>query len=191
MHYGDQELEATQALSQDHRTIERLLDSLEEAASRLLRGERVRPGFFLDAAQFIAGFADACHHRKEEGALFPAMEAAGLPRSGGPISVMLHEHERGRQYTAAMREAAQKLASGDHSAADEVVENAHGYVALLRQHIMKEDNILFQMAQRVLGPDKQHELSEEFERIESAQAQDGSHGKYLALVEALEREMER
>ena len=56
----------TEALSQDHRTIERLLDALEQAARRLQKGEPVRPGFFVDAAQFIAGFADGCHHRTRE-----------------------------------------------------------------------------------------------------------------------------
>ena len=188
MQHGASKLGPTELLSQDHRTIERLLAILEEAARRLQRGERVRAGFFLDAAGFISGFADACHHGKEEGALFPALEAVGFPRSAGPIAVMLHEHDEGRLYTAAMRAAAQKLASGDASAAGAVVENAQGYAGLLRQHIMKEDNVLFQMAQRALDPDTQQKLLQDFERIEHEHA---GHESYLAPVDALERELQQ
>ncbi len=158
-------MEPTEALSEDHRLIERLLDTLEQGARRLHKGDPVRPGFFLDAAQFIAGFADGCHHRKEEGALFPAMGAAGFPTQAGPIAVMLSEHEQGRAFTRAMRSAGERLASGDASAAGRVIDNAHGYVSLLRQHIMKEENILFQMARNVLDAQKRGELTQEFERL--------------------------
>src|SRR5665647_2426724 len=65
-------MRATEALMQEHRVIERVLDALEIAASHLERERPVRPGFFLEAADFIAGFADGCHHRKEEGVLFGA-----------------------------------------------------------------------------------------------------------------------
>ena len=71
--------------------------------------------------------------------LFEAMVAAGLPKQTGPIAVMLSEHEQGRAFTRGMRAAAERLAGGDASGAHEVVANANGYAALLRQHIQKED----------------------------------------------------
>jgi hemerythrin-like domain-containing protein len=183
-------VEPTQYLSQDHRTIERLLETLEQAARRLYKGEPIRPGFFLDAARFISGFADGCHHRKEEGALFPAMEQAGFPSQGGPIAVMLAEHEQARRLTAVLRESAQKLAAGDAAAKNKLVDSAHGYVGLLRQHIMKEDNILFRMAQSALDADRQKELMTEFDRLERAEGP-GARDNYLALLDALERELKR
>ena len=179
----------TESLSADHRIIERMLETLQQAARRLHQGEPVRPQFFLDAAQFIAGFADGCHHRKEEGALFPAMGEAGFPTQGGPIAVMLAEHEQGRAYTRAMRSAAEALAAGDASMAGKVIDNAHGYVTLLRQHIMKEEGILFQMAKNVLDATKQGALSTEFERLEREEGE-GVREKYLALLDAMERELE-
>ncbi|HWI12904.1 MAG TPA: hemerythrin domain-containing protein, partial [Burkholderiales bacterium] len=143
------------------------------------------PAFFIEAADFIKGFADGCHHRKEEEHLFPAMEEAGFPRFGGPIGVMLGEHDDGRRYTAGLRAAAERLAAGDQAAATEVVENARGYVELLRQHIMKEDNVLFTMAKRALPPEVQDELLQAFERVER---EDPTHDKWLALVDKLEKE---
>lgn len=182
-------MEPTQALSEDHLVIERAVACLELAAHRLDTGEAVRLGLFVDIADFIRDFADGCHHRKEEEALFPALEAAGLPRDGGPVGVMLSEHEEGRRLAAALRSAAETLAAGDESAARDVVENAEGYAALLRRHIFKEDNVLFMMAQQVLGPEKQAALAGAFERIE--RECEGVRAKYLTLVDALVLELDR
>lgn len=180
-------MEATKILMEEHRVIERILSSLEASAARLEGGHAVRPGIFLDAADFIKEFADGCHHRKEEGVLFPAMESAGIPRHGGPIQVMLAEHEEGRRLTRAMREAAEKLSAGDPHAENQVVSSARGYAMLLRQHIAKEDGVLFPMADHVIGRDQQADIAKEFERIEREETA-GLHEKYLAVARALENE---
>ena len=69
-----------------------------------------------------------------------------MPAEGGPIAVMLAEHDQGRAYTRGMVDAAQRLKQGDGDAAQQLVDNALGYAGLLRQHIQKEDQILFPMA---------------------------------------------
>jgi hemerythrin-like domain-containing protein len=181
-------MEATEILMSEHRVIERVIASLEAASARLERGEAVRPGFFVDASDFVKGFADGCHHRKEEGVLFVAMEANGMPADSGPIAVMLMEHEQGRQYNRGMRSAAERLAAGDASARDDVVQNAQGYATLLRQHIQKEDNILFPMADQVIPMQAQAQVAEGFEHVEHEETGEGVHERYLALADALERE---
>src|SRR3990167_471143 len=113
----------------EHRVIERVLDALETATRAVDRGIAVRPGFFVDAADFIAGFADGCHHRKEEGVLFGAMVAAGMPQDGGPIAVMLMEHEEGRRYTRGVRDGVKRWQEGDAEGRRILVSNARGYVA--------------------------------------------------------------
>lgn len=181
-------MEATQVLMSEHRVIERVIASLETQADKLAGAQTVRPGFFSDAADFIKGFADGCHHRKEEGVLFEAMVGAGLPKQTGPIAVMLTEHEQGRTFTRGMRAAAERLAAGDASAARDVVANAHGYAALLRQHIQKEDGILFPLADQVIPAGQHADVIEGFEHVEHEETGAGVHEKYLALAEALERE---
>ena len=181
-------MQATDILMQEHEVILRVIGALEIETGRLAAGQEVRPGFFLDAADFIKGFADGCHHKKEEGVLFEAMVGAGLPRQGGPIPVMLAEHEQGRAFTRGMRDAANRLAAGDASARAEVVINARGYAALLRQHIQKENGILFPLADQVIPVAQQAQVADDFERVEHEETGAGVHEKYLALAEALERE---
>jgi hemerythrin-like domain-containing protein len=182
-------MEATEILMQEHRVIERMLTSLEAGAARIDAGQPMRPGFFIEATDFVKGFADGCHHRKEEGVLFTAMVDSGLPRESGPIAVMLAEHEQGRVYTRGLRAAAQRLEAGDVSASAEVTANARGYTALLRQHIYKEDNILFPMADQVIPRAAQAQVSEGFDHVEHEETGEGVHEKYLALAGALEREI--
>ncbi len=155
---------------------------------RLDKGEQVRPGFFVDAADFVKGFADGCHHKKEEGVLFTALVDAGLPQQVGPVAAMLADHEQGRAYTRGMRAAAERLAAGDAAAQADVTRNALGYVQLLREHIGKEDHVLFPMAAEVIPQARQATLVDRFETIEHEETGEGVHEKYLALAGALEKE---
>ena len=181
-------MKATEILMQEHRVIEGVLDALRTAAQSARDGETVRPSFFIDAADFIKGFADGCHHHKEEGVLFKIMADNGFSTQGGPVAVMLNEHEMGRQFTRAMRAAAEKWQQGDESARQQAVENALGYVALLRQHIMKEDNILFPMADRAIPTGEHLAVLSGFEKVEHEEIGEGIHEKYLALAERLRSE---
>lgn len=181
-------MRATDILMSEHRVIERVIDSMIIAVQRLESGAQVRPDFFLEAADFIKGFADGCHHRKEEGVLFKAMSESGMPVQGGPIGVMLHEHQLGRSYTQTMRQAAQRLAEGDDTARPAVIAAARAYAELLRQHIAKEDGVLFPMAEQFI-PSHQHEqLIHDFEHVEHEETGEGVHERFLALAEHLERE---
>lgn len=184
-------MQATEILMSEHRVIERVITTLEAAADRLEQGQSVRPEFFLDAADFIKGFADGCHHMKEEGVLFKSMESYGVPVEGGPIGMMLYEHEQGRKFTAGMRAAATQVQAGNTAGQEGLIENARGYAALLRQHILKEDRILFPMANRFIPAEQYDEVLEGFEHVEHEETGEGVHEKYLALAEKLEREMEQ
>jgi hemerythrin-like domain-containing protein len=178
----------TDVLMQEHRVIEGVLDALERAARHLDSARPVRPGFFLDAADFIAGFADGCHHRKEEGVLFGAMIESGVPRDDGAIAMMLDEHEQGRAFNRTMREGARRLENGDAAAARQVASAARGYVALLRDHIAKEDEMLFPMADELIPAERLDTVLRGFEAIERQDAGEGAHERFLSLAARLAQE---
>ena len=175
----------TEILIDEHQLILRTLDSLEEGADRLDSGDNITAEFFLDAAEFVAGFADKCHHGKEEDILFVALTARDMPQDSGPVAVMLHEHDQGRRYTAGFRSAAEQMKEGDESAIADVVRNVFDYVNLLRAHIFKEDNVLFPMAEQIILADTMQQVSEDFQRVISEDAKNGIPAKYLALAAKL------
>ena len=134
-------------------------------------------------------FADKCHHGKEEDLLFPRLELKGMPRHGGPIGVMLHEHDQGRAYIREMVEAAVEYSSGDAGAGLKWSGAARNYTALLRNHIEKENQILFVVAERILSDSEQEELAREFEKIETEKMGEGTHERLHALMEKLQAEI--
>lgn len=179
-------MEATDILSAEHRVIERVLSALEVGGNALESGRSIDAGFFLEAVDFFKGFADGCHHKKEEGVLFVSMAKFGIPVEGGPIGVMLSEHEMGRAYVRAIQAAAQKILAGDQSARQDLINSIQGYTNLLRQHIVKEDQVLFPIANRVIPKADQEAVSTGFEQVEHEETGEGIHEKYLALAESLE-----
>ncbi|MEP0846340.1 MAG: hemerythrin domain-containing protein [Phycisphaerae bacterium] len=173
----------TDVLKAEHRVIERVLDALE----RMSESGRIDHDLWLKAIDFLRNFADGCHHAKEEDALFPRLERAGVPRAGGPVGCMLDEHTRGRALIARMVGGLDAAAAGDAGAARAVCEAAAAYIALLREHIWKEDNILFAMADRVLDAGEQGALRDEFDRTERSEANAGRHERYVRVADELVR----
>jgi hemerythrin-like domain-containing protein len=179
-------MKASDVLRNEHRAVERVLRALNRAADRLDAGEAVPPQLFEDSLDFLRNFADRCHHGKEETALFPAMAKAGIPVEQGPIGVMLAEHEEGRGYIRAMGEALEAYKRGDATARRPLADNARAYAELLAQHIQKEDNILFPMADQLLPQAQQQELVAEFDRIESEKIGPGVHERYHRMIDELD-----
>jgi hemerythrin-like domain-containing protein len=169
--------DAVDTLKSEHRIIEKVLDALELAA-----GRDVHAGFYQRAIEFLSAFADRCHHGKEEDRLFPCLERCGIPRDGGPIGVMCAEHVIGRAHIGRMREHLEAARIGDLR-----IESLE-YVALMRQHIAKEDHVLFEMARHVMGPSDARRVSREFDEVDGGGR---PQEKFGAVADALFAEAQR
>jgi hemerythrin-like domain-containing protein len=178
-------MNAIAVLLDEHRLIERVLDALEIASSRLSRNEPVRPEFFLEAVEFFAGYADGCHHHKEEEVLFGAMGGPDGPEAGGAVAMLLDEHQEGRRLIHDLRDGAKRLAAGDDSARRDITTSARRYITLLEDHIEKEDEMLFPLAEELLSSTEQDEVGRKVDRIVADERAAGSQDRYVALAEAL------
>jgi len=101
---------------------------------------------------------------------------------------MLQEHDLGRSFVKAMADAIERYKGGDVSSKKDIVKNAREYTNLLRQHIYKEENILYPLANRALREEDQKNLIDEFEEFERKEIGIGVHEKYHRLAEKLEIE---
>ncbi len=182
-------MSATEELIHEHTVVKRMLTIIQAAEGQAARRQELPADFIPRVVDFIRNFVDRCHHGKEEDNLFPMMENRGIPKQGGPIAVMLMEHDQGRAYVRKMDEAGKRLAGGEKGALQEAFDNGLAYVQLLTQHIYKEDNILFPMADRALTPEDQKQLLSKFEEVELERIGPGGHEKYLKLVDDLESQI--
>ena len=169
-------------LRNEHEAILGGLKILDSVADRVKTGTPVDMPDVASFLGFLVEFADKCHHGKEEGILFPAMTAAGVPEQGGPIGVMLAEHAQGRELIARM-----KAAMADGPGPGNFAQPAEEYAALLRAHIQKENGVLFPMAEKVLDAPKLKRIYEGFEEHESKVIGHGRHERLHAMLEELSR----
>lgn len=171
------------SLEAEHRIIEKVLTALERESVRIEAGGAIDRSFFEKALAFIREFADGLHHQKEEQALFPKMVAAGVPKEGGPVGVMLADHEEGRGFVRAMAASLEAAAAGDAKARTRLLTAARGYVDLLRAHIVKEDHVLFPMADQVFNATQQNEIRDLFAAAEQVDpARDQAHRAWAEAV---------
>jgi hemerythrin-like domain-containing protein len=178
------EMKATQQLRDEHEGVKIMLSILEQVCQQWEATENLNREHFGGILRFLKVFVDQCHHGKEEELLFPALVAAGVPEDG-PIAVMLHEHQMGRNYVKAMSTAFCKYMASGVSSSKDVLQNAHSYISLLRDHIEKENNVLFVMADSLLSEQSQDELFEGFEKIEEDRIGVGKHEEFHGLLKKL------
>lgn len=172
----------TKSLYEDHDAILLLLDVLEQLAG-LERQGALPLEAAAAAVDLVRRFADDAHHGKEERLLFPALVSAGLPRRHGPIAVMLHEHDQGREQVRRMVDG---LAAA-RAAADRgrFAEAAEAYARQLRSHIGKENQVLFPMAEELISPGALAAVGAAFEAIEREALGEGGAPAARAAVRRL------
>jgi hemerythrin-like domain-containing protein len=176
-----------QDLINEHEAVKLTLKILDIICNEIEQSENISNTEHLDQLiEFFTVFVDKCHHGKEEELLFPALEEIGVQRDGGPIGVMLSEHQQGRKYVLKMKEALLRYNEGDSAAAAKLAKNARAYIALLRQHIDKENNVLFPIGDSRLSEGKKEELWEGFETIEKQKIGVGKHEEFHNMIEQLE-----
>jgi len=177
---------AVETLKKEHEAIETMLKILDTICNKIGAGDKIAPEHLERIVEFFRGFADRCHHGKEEEIFFPALELAGIPREGGPIGVMLGEHDRMRGLLHGLAETVDRYRAGEEKADEGIVLYATDYAATLRSHIEKENKVLFKMAEMHLSPEEEQELAERFELMEVDKIGAGTHEKLHALLVHLE-----
>lgn len=159
-------MSATKCLRDEHEIILGMIDCFEPALLQAEAGE-ISNDDLLAFVDFFKGFADHCHHCKEEDQLFPTLESQGMPREGGPIGIMLHEHGIARRLTKFIGDALDAHIAGDETAMENFIDHGRQYIDLMRGHIGKENPILFSMADQVVHGDVLEKLEQAYEEVAS------------------------
>ncbi len=172
-------LTPTGILMAEHRNIEKVLACLDRMADAFEEAGALDAKVAGDALEFLRTYADRLHHGKEEANLFPAMEERGIPREVGPTAVMRQEHDIGRGLVRDMGAAVEGKDLAGFVAA------ARDYVGLLREHIAKEDQILFPMADSIIPAGEQEGLLDAFQRVEERDIGPDMLGRMIAVCGSL------
>lgn len=96
---------------------------------------------------------------KEEKVLFPEIEKF-IPREGGPTGVMVLEHE---DLTSSIKDFKENLKKNNSSKTELIGQHI---ISLLTEHINKENNMLFMIADMHLDENQNKTISDKFKKID-------------------------
>ena len=178
-----------QMLTHEHKYILKVVHALAAIDADLGRGDHVDPGLLTRVVDFMRHFADKCHHAKEEAVLFPAMQTKGVPKTGCPLSALLAEHAKGRELVAALEEGTRDYVSGESSGVAQIRAAISGIRQLYPNHIWKEDEMVFPMAERLFSTDELTQLKAAFDAAETEFGH--GHDAYVAFANEMERLLDR
>ena len=176
---------ATEDLMKEHQLILKYIDLMERYAEFDLK-DLMAPILFENAncfIQFIHEFADHFHHAKEEDILFRYLEIPGVLTHCNPVPQMLFEHNKAREFVRNMENAIQA------KKINELTANAGQYAKLLKEHIYKEDNILYPMAERGLSDEAKSSLLKEYIETDNRLNSHAIWLKYEILCTELEQQL--
>lgn len=171
---------ATKNLEEDHVHILKLIEVMEHVT----RIDDPDIQHIEEIVEIIKNFADGIHHIKEENVFFPMLSKKGFPPEQGPVAVMLSEHVQGRKYVKGMEENINLYKAGNKPALGEVYLNMNSYAGLLKNHIAKENNVLFRMADNVLSESENNALLGKFADEEKKISSTGKND-YIRSIQTL------
>lgn len=157
-----------QHLLRDHREAEKIVAEIESLVE-VQRSDRpwdaARRESFTQVVRFYEEVVLG-HIQKEEKVLFPALENF-LPHDMGPLAVLRGEHCEIAALFRRLCEVGGMLALGrsDAPLVEEFERVARNTIQMTRDHIYKEDRVLFPMVARFLSTDRDQYLLGEMEAL--------------------------
>jgi uncharacterized protein len=168
-------------LKQDHEITERVFAAME---ALLASPAGPTSGQVASLLQYLRGYVDQCHNMKEERFLFPTIQRRGIPRDGGPLAVMLAEHEQARAILARLAPLAEAFVAGDRAALPGLRAAFAEYAGLCKDHFWKENDILYPLALQVLDATDNAAVVAGIDEVE-AEAGPQTRQRFYRLAEEL------
>lgn len=171
----------------EHELIERSMAILKQCLDAIELSVDVNTFQLGRAIDFLLQFGDKIHNTKEEKILFPLMESHGVPVQGGPLGVMLQEHEAERQLLTRMQGILPVFSELTFAERLEFKEEGMEYLKVRADHIWKENDVLYPMGRKVLTDADNTSLMAEFARINRETYGENAFAQFQAMVDELEK----
>ncbi|MBR9681990.1 MAG: hypothetical protein GOV00_04300 [Candidatus Altiarchaeota archaeon] len=167
-------------LSKEHENILKVVDALETELKQVEDGT-INKAFFKEVIDFVKNYADKFHHAKEEDILFKEFDKCVKEGSVNcnPIRQMIFEHITGREEIKIMEVGVRTKNKED------ILAGARGYIQLIREHITKEDTVLYPMADEAMSDEVKASMLEKFKQVNTDKQEDVE--RFEAFIEEVKK----
>lgn len=151
----------------EHEAILGFLDELEAAIFMIKKSKKytdVNPKLFLKLKEITGKLLESdSHYEREEEALFPVAQDNGI---FGPPQIMINEHKVLRPLKKLIDQEVDSLTEDSYQGfKNDFVPTAQKLIQTLRDHIYKENNILFPAALQAIPKDKWSSIKKKADKI--------------------------
>ena len=171
-------------LQTEHEQISVACTVLEKLADELLNGRLIDTLDAEELVEYFSVYADQCHHSKEEALLFPLISQLSSASESSRISVMLYEHTHGRGYISAMNRSI-TMVNTQTQAAQAFTTAAYGCSKLLQNHMIKEELLVYSVAENLLSQQQHLELSQQIAEFEVDRLSATGRHRYQLILDRL------
>ncbi|WP_078548496.1 hemerythrin domain-containing protein [Litchfieldia alkalitelluris] len=156
-----------QLLKNEHIPLRKQMDHLYEEATNILENSTPMKAELIALREVVVDFVNHLDPHSdiedEEGVLFPLV-ANYIGRETGPIAVMEFEHDQAKKHLKLFLQGTEKVESLVENEFSDITLNITEAILILREHFMKEENVLFPLAERMLSEEEKAVLQEKLEK---------------------------
>ena len=175
-------MEAIEILEREHDVARIVVDAACREADRIQMTGKVNPDEIEHIVDFLHFFADTCHDPKEEELLFARLNTCGSGCLSGPVAALYRDHESLRAILDSVSDSLARAEAGDRVAIMPLALNLKSYVELMREHMHKEEESIFPLAQSYLSAVDRSKLALEFDAVEPDEAEAAIHEHYYLMA---------
>lgn len=170
----------------EHKAIKLMLNVMSNI-SKSIKDKKV---FYTNDVEKIVDFlfvyVDKCHRNKEEAVFYPALIMTEYPADKMPVGLIINEHSIGKGYLDEIVCCVENCKIGSIFSGERIADCIANYVQLIRNHIKKEENDYFPIANKALSDEAQDEISKQFKIINDEFVGLDIHTRYDELLKSME-----
>jgi hemerythrin-like domain-containing protein len=177
-------MKPTEDLMYEHKAIKVILNVMSNISSSIKEKKVFYTNDVEKIVDFLSVYVDKCHRSKEEEVFYPALLLSKSPIEN--IGLIINEHSMGKGYLAEISCCVENCKIGSSFSGERIADCMANYVQLIQEHIQKEENEYFPMANKALSGEAQKEISKQFKQINDEFVGLDIHTRYDELLKSME-----
>ena len=156
----------TENLINEHKKINELLDIMSKIALKIKSKDVFYPNDVEEVVKYLINIIENSHHGKEDDVFYPELISSGIPKETAPLSIINYEHLISVNYLKDISSCVENCKIGNDFSGELLADSLTNYVIAIKNHIQREEEIVFPIANEVFSIEKQNDILQRFEIIE-------------------------
>jgi hemerythrin-like domain-containing protein len=177
-------MKPTEDLMYEHKAIKLILNVMSNISNSIKDKKVFYTNDVEKIVDFLSVYVDKCHRNKEETVFYPALSLSKSPIEN--IGLIINEHSISKGYLDEITCCVENCKIGSTFSGERIADCMANYVQLIEDHIQKEENDYFPLANKALSGEAQKEISKQFKLINDEFIGLDIHTRYDELLKLLE-----